>query len=157
LHNLPDRSRILLQAATILHDCGKYINMSKHNIRSYNIITATEIIGLKQSEQAIVAWTARMYSGKVTMDERSFLELSPPDQLQTVKLAALLRLADAMDTGHQQKISEFTTSLMDSELVLTVSARRDITLEVWTFENKGKLFRDVFGFQPRIKIRRQPS
>jgi exopolyphosphatase/guanosine-5'-triphosphate,3'-diphosphate pyrophosphatase len=118
---------------------------------------ATEIIGLKQSEQDIIAWTARMHSGKVSMDERSFLELSQPDQLQIVKLAAILRLADAMDTGHQQKISEFTTSLVDSEFILTVSTHRDITLEVWTFENKGKLFMDVFGFQPRIKIRRQPA
>jgi exopolyphosphatase / guanosine-5'-triphosphate,3'-diphosphate pyrophosphatase len=155
LHGLPGRSRVLLQAAAILHDSGKYINLAKHSIRSHDIIRANEIIGLKGSEQDILAWAARMHSGRSVVNERNFLELSPEDQLQAIKLAALLRLADALDYGHKQKVGEFTVSLNDSELVISVAARRDITLEIWSFDNKGKLFQDVFGVQPVIKVKRQ--
>jgi exopolyphosphatase / guanosine-5'-triphosphate,3'-diphosphate pyrophosphatase len=155
LHNLPARSRILLQAAAILHDCGKHINMTQHNTHSYNMIMASEIIGLQPAEQEIVAWTARLHSGRTTLEESRFQTLSREDQLQVAKLAALLRLADALDTGHRQKIGEFTVGLSSDALIVTVSARRDITLEVWTFENKGELFREVYGVGPLIKIRRQ--
>ena len=157
LHELPDRSRLLLQAAAILHDCGKYVSMTKHNIRSYNIILANEVIGLLQGEQEVVAWAARMHSGKAATDERAFLELSAANRLLSVKLAAILRLADALDAGHQQKISDLAATHGEGELILSVGTRRDITLEVWTFENKGKLFQEVFGVTPVIKIRRQKA
>jgi exopolyphosphatase / guanosine-5'-triphosphate,3'-diphosphate pyrophosphatase len=155
LHGLPERSRLLLQAAAILHDSGKYINLAKHSIRSHDILKANEIIGLQSGEQDILAWTARMHSGKSAVNERNFLELSPEDQLQSIKLAALLRLADALDYGHKQKVGEFTVYLNDSELVISVAPRRDMTLEIWSFDNKAKLFLDVFGVQPVIKVKRQ--
>lgn len=157
LHELPVRCRLLLQSAAILHDCGKYVSMTKHNIRSYNIILANEIIGLLPGEQDIVAWAARMHSGKAASDERSFLELSTANRLMAIKLASILRLSDALDAGHQQKISDLAVSHGDGELVLNVTSRRDITLEVWTLENKGKLFQDVFGLRPVIRIRRQKT
>lgn len=155
LHNLPDRCRLLLQAAAILHDSGKYINMSKHNIRSYNLIMATEIIGLSPLEHDIVAWIARFHSGKPALEDRGYLELDAADQLLIAKLSALLRLGDALDTGHKQKISTLSATLEADELVISVTTSQDITLEIWTIEKKGSLFEDIFGCKPRIRIRRQ--
>ncbi len=156
LHHLPERARLLLQAAAILHDTGKYINMSKHNVRSFNIINATEIIGLRKSERDMVAWIARLHVGPTQMDDRGFGDLSPDDQLTVSQLAALLRLADALDSGHQQKISDMTVNLdlEAAELVLAVTTRQDIVLEIWTLENKRNLFSEVFGMIPQIRIRR---
>ncbi len=155
LHGLPDRCRILLQAAAIMHDSGRYINMSKHHIRSYSIITATEIIGLSRSEKDIVAWVARFHTGNPALDDRNYLELSAADQLIIVKLAALLRMADALDSGHKQKISEIAVTLGEQEVALALVASQDITLELWTFEKKSGLFLDVYGYSPQIRIRRQ--
>jgi exopolyphosphatase / guanosine-5'-triphosphate,3'-diphosphate pyrophosphatase len=155
LHGLPDRCRVLLQAAAILHDCGKSINLARHSIRSQEIIEANEIVGLDRAEQAVVAWAARMHSGTSCLEEPAFLALDPADRLRTIKLAALLRLADALDNGHKQKISGIAVSLTEQELVITVTTHRDITLEVWDFENKSQLFQDIFGLKPRIKVRKQ--
>ncbi|MEA4890230.1 MAG: HD domain-containing protein [Clostridiaceae bacterium] len=154
LHRLNSRQRLLLQAAAILHDCGKYVNMSKHNIRSYNIIMATELIGLSRRERDIVAWTARFHTGKTFSDESSYTDLDAADQLVIAKLSALLRLADALDTAHQQKISEISVQIDESELILSVVSRQEVTLELWSLEKKGELFRELFGCQPKIKIRR---
>ena len=154
LHRMNSRQRLLLQAAAILHDCGKYVNMSKHNIRTYNIIMATEIIGLSHRERDIIAWTARFHTGQAIADEGGYTGLDADDQLIIAKLSALLRIADALDTGHQQKISELSVQLDEQDLILAVTSQRDVTLEVWSLEKKGELFHDLYGYWPKIRIRR---
>lgn len=154
LHRLGARQRLLLQAAAILHDAGKYINMSKHNIRTYNIIMATEFVGLTHHERDIVAWTGRLHSGRVDLDDGGLADLPLDDRMVVAKLAALLRLADALDNGHQQKISELVVLLDDGAMNLTITSRQDVTLELWAFEQKAQLFEKLFGYPVRIKIKR---
>ena len=48
VHGLGSRERLLLQIAVILHGCGKYISLSDPADCSYQIIMATEIIGLSE-------------------------------------------------------------------------------------------------------------
>jgi exopolyphosphatase/guanosine-5'-triphosphate,3'-diphosphate pyrophosphatase len=155
LHGLPPRSRILLQATAILHECGKYVSMTEHHVLSYNIIMAHEIIGLRREEQNIVAWATRLQENPTDGAERDLNELDEATRLHSLKLAAILHLADALDAGHRQKTSELAVSLNEHQMILNVTARRDITLEVWTLEGKSHLFREIFGLQPAIQIKRQ--
>jgi hypothetical protein len=37
---------------------------------------------------------------------------------------------------------------------LTVTTGQDVVLEIWSLEKNGELFAEIFGFVPRIKIRR---
>jgi len=154
LHRLPERSRLLLQVAAILHDTGKYINMSKHNVRSFNIINAAEIIGLHRTEKDMVAWIARLHTGPILPEERSFTDLDSHEQMTVNQLAALLRLADALDAGHKQKIGDISVNLDEQEMMLSIATRQDIVLELWTLENKGDLFAEVYGFPAHARIRR---
>ncbi len=154
IHSLSKRSRLLLQAAALLHDCGKYVSITDHSLQSYNIIMASEIIGLKPNEKQIVAWTARLHSGLTVSTGAEYETLDKKDQLKIVKMTALLRLADALDTSHSQKIKGFEVAVRATELVIKASTDEDITLETWTFENKCAFFHDVFGIQPSLQIRR---
>ena len=54
VHGMGDRERLLLQIAVQLHDCGKYISMGDVAECSYQIIMATEIIGLSTEERQIM-------------------------------------------------------------------------------------------------------
>ncbi|MDE6909160.1 MAG: exopolyphosphatase, partial [Lachnospiraceae bacterium] len=54
-HGLSRRDRLLLQMAAILSECGRYISLANVGESSYNIISATEIIGLSHVEREIVA------------------------------------------------------------------------------------------------------
>ena len=49
------RERLLLQVAAILHDCGRYVSLINQSECSYQIILATEIIGMTHVEREIVA------------------------------------------------------------------------------------------------------
>lgn len=156
LHRLGPRSRLLLQLAAILHDSGKYINMSRHDIRSYNIIMSLELIGLSLEERRIAAFTARFHSGyRALVTDSHFMELPEMERLQISKLSAILRLANALDTGHKQKIKDIEIQIDAQTMTLVVSSSRDIMLEQWSLARSGQLFRTVYGLTPSIRIRRR--
>ncbi|MPM46396.1 hypothetical protein SDC9_93096 [bioreactor metagenome] len=67
------------------------------------------------------------------------------------KLAAILRLADAMDRSYLQKIEKCKVSLKGNEMQIHAVSRKDLTLEEWTFENKKNFFVEVFGLTPVLE------
>ena len=70
------------------------------------------------------------------------------------KLAAILRLADALDDSGKQKIQKISVSLKKDSLVITASSSHNLALEKWAFNHKAKLFEEVFGIKPVLKQRR---
>ena len=153
VHGLGARERLLLQIAVILHDCGKYISMSRNADCSYHIIMATEIIGLSHKEREIIANTVK-YN---TADWESFEDISArriygkKDYLLTAKLTAILRLANALDRSHRQKFKSVKASLRDSDLIVTVESAEDMTLEMTSFATKTAFFEEVYSIRPVLK------
>ncbi len=155
LHRLKARQRLLLQLAAILHDVGKFINMTRHNLRTYSVILSAEIIGLNRTELEMVAWIARLFTGDIEFDTQAQTTLTAAARLQVAKLAAILRVADALDAGRSQKITAIETWAEEDSFFIQVTTSADITLEQWGLEQKDNLFRLVYGLRPRLKIRRQ--
>ena len=64
-------------------------------------------------------------------------------------MAGLLRLADSLDRGHQGKIAdlevEVTRKSLDLRPVLADDVRSDLMLETLGVQEKGGLFREMFG------------
>ena len=120
---------------------------------SYNIIMATEIIGLSHREREIVANVVRFNSGPVLEFEElaSGSTLEQADYMTIVKLTAILRVATALDRSHKQKFKDFKTTLKDNQLVITVNTTEDITLEKGLFAAKAAFFEEVFSVRPVIK------
>ncbi len=154
IHGLGSRERLYLRLATILHDCGKYISLVNIGETSYNIIMATEIIGLSHMEREIVANVVRfnhssfmyyeqMQAGGTTLDRASYLKVA--------KLTAILRLANSMDRSHKQKLKGLKASLKENELIFTVNTQEDITLEKGVFENSAEFFKEVYSVTPVLK------
>ncbi|NLW12506.1 MAG: HD domain-containing protein [Clostridiaceae bacterium] len=155
LHRLSSRYQTLIQAAAILHDIGKYISMSRHTYKSYHVIMASEIIGISRVEQTIIALIARYHSGPVDLEDAALSELEPQARLAAFKLIALFRLANALDTGHLHKLDGLEVEIDDKELIITLDAGREITLERWNMEKNSDMFIQVYGLVPRIKLRRR--
>jgi hypothetical protein len=63
-HGMKEKEKQLLQLAAALHDIGKFMNLNKHYIHSYNAIKASEILGLSEEELEIVANVARYHSSQ---------------------------------------------------------------------------------------------
>lgn len=156
VHGLGKRERLYLRLAAILHDCGKYISMVNIGENSYQIIMATEIIGLSHTEREIVASVARFnYSKFVYYSQQSGINRLDRDSYLIVsKLTAILRLASGLDRSHKQKLSGLKASLKENKLVLTIDTQEDITLERGFFEVRGNFFKEVFSLEPVLKQRK---
>ncbi len=156
VHGLGERERLLLQVATILHDVGKFVSLKRHYYHSYDVIRASDILGLNNRELEIAANIARYHSRKLPEKSRDlYFRLSTKSDLVLMaKLASILRLGDALDRGHGRKFSDIKVELIDHKLEITVSTNESIWLEDWTFKKKADLFEQVFGMKAELKKRR---
>ena len=73
--------------------------------------------------------------------------------LLTAKLTAILRLANAMDRSHYQKVKALNVTLKDRILYLVVDSARDVSLELGLLKDKKEFFEEVFGI--RLVMRRK--
>ena len=155
-HGLKKHEKFLLQLACKLHDIGKFVNINNHYEHSYQLIKASPILSLSEEDLEIVANVAKYHSSRTPhMIDDSYRKLGSKDQLKVAKLAAIIRLADALDRNHSQKISNVKIRLKDKSLIISGEAESDTLLEEWIFEIKGELFRTVFGITPQLKIRKK--
>ena len=156
VHGMGARERLLLQIAALLHDCGKYISMEKVSECSYQIIMSTDIIGLSSLERQMIACAVRfnnsafvyydeLYSMGIAIDRESYIKV--------VKMTAILRLANAMDRSHYQKVKGIKAVLKDRELQMIVDSAQDISLELGLLKDKEAFFEEVFGI--RLVLRRK--
>lgn len=153
IHGLKKRERLYLRLAAILHDCGKYISMVNIGETSYQIIMATEIIGLSHTEREIVANVVRFNHSPfvyywTAVNKRSWFRDA---YMIVAKLTAILRLASGMDRSHKQKLSGLKGTLKDNQLLLTIDTQEDITLEKGFFEDREEFFKEVFSIKPVLK------
>ena len=99
-----------------------------------------------------MAEVARYHSAEVpTVSQSHYRHLDDDLQLPVAKLAAILRLVDALDDSRQQKISQLRLKLKGQRLVIKATANDDLVLEKWSFSKKSQLFTDVFGITPVLK------
>ncbi len=156
VHGLSKRERLLLQIATLLHDCGKYISLVNLGECSYNIIMSTEIIGLSHLEREIVANVVKynhidfdyydVISQNSSIDKEAYLTIA--------KLTAILKITNGLDRSHKQKFKDVKTTLKEEQLIITVDSSVDITLEKGLFTKRAEFFEEVYSVKPVIRQRR---
>ena len=150
-HGLGSRQRLLLQVATILHDCGKFVSLSNSAESAYNIIMSSEIIGLTHLERQIVALTVLFNSIPLCDYGELDVDITKEDYLTAVKLSAILRLSNALDQSHKQKFKNIKISLREKKMIISVESFEDISLEQTLFASKTSYFENVFSIKPVLR------
>ncbi|WP_127848414.1 exopolyphosphatase [Lacticaseibacillus hulanensis] len=154
LHGLGKRERLLLETAALITDIGSYIDTHDHAESSDYIIRSSDIMGLSEREQEIVATIARYHTSATPQLDMSALKtFSGAERLVVAKLSALLRVADSLDTSRKQKIDLISVSTKNGRVTITASSRENLELEKWTLAQKGHFFEAVFGMPIRLKWR----
>jgi exopolyphosphatase/guanosine-5'-triphosphate,3'-diphosphate pyrophosphatase len=147
-HGLGPRHRVLLQVASILHDIGTFINFGSHHKHGQYIVDASEIFGLHKEETALVSNVVRYHRRAAPSTAHPFYASLPPaDRVTVCKLAAILRVADALDRSHTQRIRSFELKMTDTELIIDTQGSTDTSHELFGIETKALLFEDVFGLR----------
>ncbi len=152
-HGLSRRDRLLLQLAAILAECGQYISLTNVGESSYNIVMATEMIGLSHLEREIVANVVKYVRVPFEYYDRigRATTLDKGDYLKIAKLTAILRLVNALDISYKQKFEDVRVAWKEDIVTITVETNSDMTLELGMMEQNADFFEEVFHIKPVIK------
>jgi exopolyphosphatase/guanosine-5'-triphosphate,3'-diphosphate pyrophosphatase len=154
IHGMGKRERLLLKTAAILHDCGKYVSMVNSTWCSYEIIMASELMGLSHLEREIVARVVLYNSLPLDSYDEVADKLDKQSYLIVAKLAAILKVSNAMDRSHKQKFKNVKAGISGKELVITIETADDIILEKGLFDSKSAFFEEIYSIKPVIKEKR---
>ena len=147
-HHLSPRGRLLLEVAGILHDIGGFISTTGHHKHGAYLVRNSEIFGLRRDDLAIVANCVR-YHRRALPDTRrhpEYAALSREDRVKVAKIAAMVRLADALDRSHRQHVRNVAFERQDDQFIINVAGRVDLSLERAGLPSKADLFGEVFGY-----------
>ncbi len=145
-HGLSFRERLLLQVAALLHDIGIYVSLRAHHRHSQYLLEASQIFGLSNEEIAIVSNIARYHRrGLPQRSHLPYVALDRRDRLIVDKLAAILRIANALDAEHLQKVRDLRLLRRDRTWILEITGSGDLTMEQLATTARADMFIDTFG------------
>jgi len=148
VHGMNQRQRMMLETAAILHDIGAFIKASGHNRHGQYIVANSEIFGLPRDEQDIIANVIRYHRGDPPSEtDIEYISLQREERILVLKMASILRIADALDRGHSQQIKNMTIDRRSETIALHAQGIHDISLELMGVEEKAGLFQDAFGYK----------
>ncbi|MDI9471076.1 MAG: HD domain-containing protein [Bacillota bacterium] len=146
-YSLGDRQRLLLRIAAVLHDVGKFVRLNYHADQSFEIIRHLDLLGLTDLERLQVAYIASFHSASRLPTVDAIEGLDATRRRQVLELAAILRLADGLDSSHRQKLGEVSCDLFEEEFVIHIRTDQDATLETAVSQSKSQLFSAIFGLR----------
>ncbi len=145
-HKLPPHYAVLLRVAAILHDCGRFISLSSHHKHSQYLIQNSDLFGLSRDDIKIVAMTARYHRrAEPKPTHPDYNALSRDEKLTLNKLAAMLRVADALDNLHTQDVVNCIVERKESELRFRFNSANDLNAARLALREKARLFEQIFG------------
>jgi exopolyphosphatase/guanosine-5'-triphosphate,3'-diphosphate pyrophosphatase len=151
LHRLDAADRRMLLAAAVLHDIGIFIGHKKHHKHSLYVISQSEIPEFTPRETNVIANVARYHrKGVPAVHHEPYTGLDTDDRERVVKLASLLRIADALDREHLQAVRGVKATAGKNKLVLELDGSGDLLLERWALRRKAGLFTDTFGLEVEV-------
>jgi exopolyphosphatase/pppGpp-phosphohydrolase len=157
LHQLDQRSTLLLERASLLHNAGMLIAHKAHHKHSFALISSTPLPDVSQEERHEIACIARYHRGALpSKRHREYAQLDKPARRRVKRLAALLRIADALDYGHDGRV-ELVQAEIEAETVrFFVIAQHGLHAdeEVARARQKADLFEEVFKCRARFIERR---
>lgn len=138
---LPASGRELVEYAALLHDIGHAIDHDRHNRHSYYLIKNAELLGFEPAEIEVIALAARGHRKQAGhLDSPELRRLSAGKRRLVRGLAAILRVADALDRSHFGVVKKVSVNYSPGRMVIEVaSGTEKADLELWTCERRTDL------------------
>ncbi len=138
---------IYLRLAALLHDIGMFIHNRAHHKHSEYIIGSLSLSRLSDADVKLIACIAR-YHRKATPSENHPLyhSLARESKILVQKLSSLLRMANALDHAHRQKIKRMDIRIkQNQDVTISVQTAGNFLLEQSDFAEKKTLFEEITG------------
>jgi exopolyphosphatase/guanosine-5'-triphosphate,3'-diphosphate pyrophosphatase len=157
VHHLPPQSRVLLEAGALLHDTGHMVSHRGHHKHGEYLALNGDIAGLEGRDRAIVAALVRYHNRKSepASHHLAYSSLNNADKRIARRLAAILRIGEALDHAHRQNVVNLRASFQRAAATLHVQANGDATEDLRNAIRSAELFEKEFHL--RLYFRQVPA
>jgi len=158
LHKLDEAAKRLLARAAFLHNTGMLVEVRAHHKHSYRLIKDAPLPDFTEKERLEIACIARYHRRALpSVSHEEFAALGRAARRRVSTLAALLRIADALDFSHDGRVLHLSTqedlSNIDTwTIVVQVRPLADLDAEMEHANEKADLFEVVFKRKLRLIV-----
>ncbi len=143
---LTRHERTLLSAAALLHDVGYHIAHESHHKHALYLIKNSELTGFSEAEREVIANIARYHRGSPPKERHTdFISLNQTDRETVGRLSAILRIADALDRSHDNRVGDLSCKRDGQAAHIQLQSALDCEREIAAAEQKSDLFEKAFG------------
>jgi exopolyphosphatase/guanosine-5'-triphosphate,3'-diphosphate pyrophosphatase len=151
VHELPSAQRVTLELGALLHDVGIAVNARAQHKHGEYLVRHADIPGLSKHQQGVVACLVR-YHGESMPDlhHRLYSSLAEADRTRVRQLAALLRIAVALDAGETQLARRVDVKIQRRTILIRISASSEAHVNLRELRRKARFFEQEFGIPVRF-------
>ncbi|MFH0920550.1 MAG: exopolyphosphatase [Fibrobacterota bacterium] len=150
-HRLSARYKLILNVAALLHDSGLFVSNRNHHKHSLYLILNSDLFGLGSRHILLAALVARYHRRALPEpDHEGYRDLPREERLAVSKMAALLRIADALDRRQEQHLSRAVFAVDNDTLNIGIRRVSDIGVEQMALKKKSDLFEQIFGMRATL-------
>jgi exopolyphosphatase/pppGpp-phosphohydrolase len=157
LHELDQHAVLLLERGALLHNAGMLIAAKGHHKHSFTLINKTPLPDVSQEERHEIACIARYH--RRTLPKKShpeYAQLEKTARKRVNQLAALVRIADALDYGHDGRVEYISSEIEDDTVRFFIIAQHGLhaDAELDRARQKADLFEKAFKRHARFLEKR---
>jgi exopolyphosphatase / guanosine-5'-triphosphate,3'-diphosphate pyrophosphatase len=153
LHGLKADRRELLEYAALLHEAGMHISDRGYHKHTYYLVRHATLRGFTEQQLIIVANVARYHrKAKPGDDHENLGEVSAADRADIEKLAAILRIAEALDRSHRQAVRDVAVRSNGGGVKFLVRTRSDASVELDAASKRARYFGEIFDRKVRFQL-----
>ncbi len=153
-HRLQERFEVILHVAAILYQIGLFINLRSSHKHSMYLIRNSELFGLSKNDLLLVGLVARYHRRSSPQPtHEGYGSLPREERVVVAKLAAILRVAIALDESRTARVRQFRCIRESKRLVIELPGTEDNSMEQLALRQNGSLFEEVYGIPVMLRSR----
>jgi len=153
-HRLSERFEVILHVAAILYQIGLFINLRSSHKHAMYLIRNSELFGLSKHDLLLVGLVARYHRRSSPQpSHEGYAALPREDRVVVSKLAALLRVAIALDETRSGRVRQFRCLRQGKRIVIELPGSEDNSMEQLALRQNGSLFEEVYGVPVMLRSR----
>jgi len=152
-HRLSPRCELILHVAALLKDIGLYVSNRGHHKHSMYLIRNSDLFGLGDRDLLLASLVARYHRKALPRPtHEGYMALGRKGRTEVAKMAAMLRVASALERFRADRGCRLQCFLEPGRLVVQVTAAGDLTMERYNLAVKSEMFEQFFGCKVIVRM-----
>ncbi len=153
IHEMGADLRLLLEIGALLHDVGHFINRKAHHRHGEYLIRNGDIPGLRGWRCEMVAALVRYHNSKSEpqLEHSSYAALDGQHRRQARLLTSLLRIAEKLESEHQQRVTGVDVQIAGRKAIFVIRAVDGTRLDLAGLQRKAELFEKEFHLNAEFR------